>query len=174
MWVLVPQLSERSDLSLSDPARRSRRPVPSRPEAAGAARPSRRSVGTARRGRLWGRGVRLPRVLGFSCFIGGAVSGGEKTFLAGLFFSVCGVLFCEFGEQAPAAVPAGDQSSLSWKSASQREKKMQIWVVWFFFFFLSFFLKKKRENYYFLEGLIAWLRATELKSFVTVDCVKPP
>lgn len=122
------------------------RPVPSRPEAAGAARPSRRSVGTARRGRLWGRGVRLPRVLGFSCFIGEAVSGGEKTFLAGLFFSVCGVLFCEFGEQAPAAVPAGEQSSLSWKSASQREKKMQIWVVWFFFFFLSFFLKKKREK----------------------------
>lgn len=179
-WVLVLQLPKGFIPARPGAKEPPSRPVPSRPFPAGtaspgAARPSRRCVGTTRRGWLWGRGVGLPRVLGFSFFNGETVSEGEKTFLAGQtrrFFSVCGVLFCEFGEQAPAAVPAGEQSSLSWKSASQRKKCRFGWFGFSFFFFPFILFKGKagEESYYFPEGLIALLRATELQSFVTEDC----
>lgn len=149
---MVAQLSERGAV-YPCPTRREGAAVPSRPEPAGAARPSRRCVGTARRGWLWGcrRCLRFPAFpwVFFPFFppLEKLSQRVRRRFwpVRPVAFSLCGVLFCEFGEQAPAAVPAGEQSSLSWKSASQR-KKMQIWVVWFFFFFLSFFLKKKREK----------------------------
>lgn len=166
-----PVIRKRSDLFPARPGTKEppSRPVPSR----GCRRCQPRRcppVPPVRGNSAAGLPVGLPRVLGFSFFIGETVSEGEKTFLAGQprrFFSVCGVLFCEFGEQAPAAVPAGEQSSLSWKSASQRKKCRFGWFGVSFFPFILFKEKAGEENYCFLEELIAWLRATEL---VFRDC----
>lgn len=149
MWVLVPQLSERGAIySLPDPAQRSRRPVPSRPEAAGAAspgaaRPSRRCVGTPVPRCLWGcRGC-----LGFPSLLEKLSQRVRRRFwpVSPVAFSLCVVFSFVSLESRPRLLFQPESSPLYLGNLPARGKNADLGGS-VFLFFLSFFLKKKREK----------------------------
>lgn len=172
-----PVIRKRGGLSLPDPARRSRRPVPSRACRRCPPVPALRGNSTA------GLAVGLPLVLGFSCF-----SLGFLSFLSfpeklcqrvrrrfwpvrPVAFSLCVVFSFVSLESRPRLLFQPESSPLYLGNLPARGKNADLGgLVFLLFPFILFIEKAGEENYYFLEGLIAWLIATELESFVTADC----
>lgn len=170
-----PAIRKRSDLSLPDPARRSRRPVPSRPDAASPALPARPGGAWEHRGGAgcgagpWGcRGG-----LGFPSLLEKLSQRVRRRFwpIRPVTFSLCVVFSFVSLESRPRLLFQPESSPLNLGNLPAGGKNAHLGgLVFLLFPFILFKEKAGEENYYFLEELIARLRETELESFVTVDC----
>lgn len=171
VWVLVPRLSERSDLSLSDPARRSRRPVPSRPVPSLPALPA--PALPARPGGAWeqrggagcGAGAWGRRgCLAFPSLVEKLSQGVRRRFwpVRPVAFSLCVVFSFVSLESRPRLLFQPESSPLYLGNLPAGGKNADLGgLVFLLFPFILFKEKAGEESYYFPEGLFAWLRATE-------------
>lgn len=163
---------------MPDPARRSRRPVPSRPVPSLPALPARPGAAWEQHG---GTGCGAAHgCLGFPSFPWVFFPSLEKLSqrvrrrlwpVRPVAFSLCVVFSFVSLESRPRLLSQPESSPLYLGNLPARGKNADLGGLVFLLFTLILFKEKAREEIcYVLEGLIAWLRATELESFVTVNC----